>query len=110
MAPGQNISADYLSNIWQSDCCTNWQLKQKRIFAKPVALQHPRQVRKASAAWIVHIVRLLLWAVGGDFVEPIDQLAVPSAFPQLNAARDSDQRGCIWDSGHTGRQVCRSDQ
>jgi hypothetical protein len=23
MAPGQNVSADYLSNIWQSDCCTN---------------------------------------------------------------------------------------
>jgi hypothetical protein len=36
-APGQNISADYLSNIWQSDCCTNWQLKQKRIFVSPGA-------------------------------------------------------------------------
>jgi hypothetical protein len=33
MAPGQNVSAGYLSNIWQSDCYTNWQLKQKKIFA-----------------------------------------------------------------------------
>jgi hypothetical protein len=29
-------------------------------------LQHSRQVRKASAAWIVHIVRLLLRTVGGE--------------------------------------------
>src|SRR5262245_48589839 len=43
-------------------------------------LQHLRQIGKASAAWIVHIVRLLLRTVGGDFVEPINQLGVASAF------------------------------
>jgi hypothetical protein len=36
------------------------------------SLQHPRQVRKASAAWIVHIVRLLPWTIGGDFIKPVD--------------------------------------
>ena len=43
-------------------------------------LQHPRQVRKARTAWIIHIVRLLLRTVASDFIEPIDQLGVASAF------------------------------
>ena len=37
-------------------------------------LQHLRQLWAPSAAWIAHIVRLLLRTVGGEFVEPIDQL------------------------------------
>jgi hypothetical protein len=35
-----------------------------------------RQIRKASAAWIVHIVRLLLWTICGDLIQPINDLAI----------------------------------
>ncbi len=37
------------------------------------SLQHPRQPRKPCA---IHVVCDLLWAVGGDLAEPVDQLGV----------------------------------
>ena len=39
-------------------------------------LQHFRQIGTPRTAWIVHVVRNLLWAVGGDFTEPVDQLSI----------------------------------
>jgi hypothetical protein len=43
-------------------------------------LQHPWQIRTSCAARIVHIVREVLRTIGGDFVEPVDQLPVEPAF------------------------------
>src|SRR5262249_12913335 len=40
------------------------------------ALQHSRQIRTPRSAPVTHIMCRLLRAVGGDFVEPIDDLCV----------------------------------
>jgi hypothetical protein len=39
-------------------------------------LQHLRQVRAPSAALIIHIVSRLFRAVGGDLVQPVDDLRI----------------------------------
>ena len=39
-------------------------------------LQHPRQIPAPRTAWIIHVVRNLLRALGCQFIEPIDHLAI----------------------------------
>jgi hypothetical protein len=40
------------------------------------ALQHHRQLWAPRTAWVVHVVRNVLWAVGGKPIEPIDHLGI----------------------------------
>ena len=42
-------------------------------------LQHSRQIRAPRTAWVIHVVRNLLWAVGCDFIEPVDQLGIAAS-------------------------------
>ena len=39
-------------------------------------LQHPRQIPAPRTAWIIHVVCNLLRALGCQFIEPIDDLAI----------------------------------
>lgn len=39
-------------------------------------LQHLRQILAARTAWIIHIVCNLLRALGGQFIEPINELGI----------------------------------
>jgi hypothetical protein len=66
------------------------------VFGSKADMEMTSYSTKASTAWIVHIVRLLLRTVGRDFIEPVDQLGVAPRVPRLNAARGSDQRGYIY--------------
>ena len=39
-------------------------------------LKHPRQIRAPRTAWIIHVVRNLLRALGCQFIEPINELGI----------------------------------
>ena len=41
-------------------------------------LQHPRQIPAPGTAWVIHVVRNLLWALGSQFIEPINDLGIPA--------------------------------
>ena len=43
-------------------------------------LQYPRQIPAPRTAWIIHIVRNLLRALGCQFIEPINELGVAATF------------------------------
>ena len=54
---------------------------------RAIDLQHLRQLWALRAAWIVHVVCNVLWAVGCKFIEPIDHLGI--AAPLINEASQS---------------------
>ncbi|MGB9211228.1 MAG: hypothetical protein WCB78_24430, partial [Pseudolabrys sp.] len=41
-----------------------------------VPLQHLRQLRTLRTTWIVHVVCNLLWTLGCQFIEPINELCI----------------------------------
>ena len=54
--------------------------KENVLTGVGVLLQHLRQIPAPRTAWIIHIVRNLLRALGGDLTKPVDQFCVPATF------------------------------
>ena len=61
-------------------------------------LQYPRQIPAPRTAWIIHIVRNLLRALGCQFIEPIDELGIAATFldePRKEVATISTAFGAV---------------